>query len=237
MIARTSADPAARGGPLSRLAARIARLRRDCSGIALTEFAFTAPIILSLGMLGTETGYFVITHMKLSQVAMQVADNASRVGDQDVLVARKVTEDDINQSFVGAEKLGDNFEIFEKGRIILSSLEQNADGGQWIHWQRCRGAYNVTSSYGDQGDGATGTDFPGMGEAGQEITASAGTAVMFVEVAYEYEALTPFDFLDGEVIRYTAAFNIRDSRDLTQLYPSESGQGTASCGTFSSGRP
>jgi hypothetical protein len=76
-----------------------------------------------------------------------------------------------------------------------------------------------------------------MGEEGSEITASSGTAVMFVEVVYEYDSLTPFDFLDGREIRYTAAFNIRDSRDLTQLYPSETGAGTAACGTFSSDRP
>lgn len=219
------------------LAKRAGNLRKDRSGIALTEFAFTAPIVLGLGMLGTETAYYVITHMKISQVAMQVADNASRVGDTDVLVSRKVYEDDVNQTFVGAEKLGDNFDIYEKGRIILSSLEQNEDGGQWIHWQRCRGAKNFTSSYGTQGTGSSGTSFDGMGETGNKITASNGTAVMFVEVSYTYEALTPFDFLDGEEIRYTAAFNIRDARDLSQLYPSQSGQGTASCNVYSADRP
>jgi len=57
--------------------------------------------------------------------------------------------------------------------------------------------------------------FPGMGEPGREITASPGTAVMFVEVAYTYDSLTPFEIFDGRIITYTAAFNIRDNRDLT----------------------
>lgn len=209
------------------------QLKADTSGVAFVEFAFTAPIVLAMGMLGTETAYFVITHMQVSQVAMQVADNASRVGEQDVLTARKVYESDINESLVGAEKLGETFGIFERGRVIISSLQRNADGGQWIAWQRCRGAKVFDSSYGEEGDGASGTSFQGMGEPGNLITASNGTAVMFVEIAYDYDSLTPFDIYDGRTIRYTAAFNVRDSRDLTQLY--DDGP-AADCDTYSAER-
>lgn len=211
---------------------RLGKLPGAKSGIAMTEFAFTAPIILGLGMLGSETAYYTITHMEVSQIAMQVADNASRVGETDVLVSRQVDEDDILEVFVGAEKLGDRIDLFENGRVILSSLEQNRFGGQWLHWQRCRGAKRFTSSYGVEGAGKNGTGFDGMGEKGEEITASSGTAVMFVEVSYTYQALTPFDFLDGEEIRYTAAYNIRDTRDLTQLYASPTGQTAAACNQF-----
>ena len=218
----------------ARAAALRQRLKRDTSGVAFVEFASTAPIVLAMGMLGTETAYFVITHMQVSQVAMQVADNASRVGEQDVLTARKVYESDINESLVGAEKLGETFGIFERGRVIISSLQRNAQGGQWIAWQRCRGAKVFNSSYGTQGTGATGTGFQGMGEPGNLITASNGTAVMFVEIAYDYDSLTPFDIYDGRTIRYTAAFNVRDSRDLTQLYNDGP---AARCNVYSANRP
>ena len=174
------------------------KLAGDGSGVAMVEFAFTAPIVLAMGMLGTETAYYVITHMQVSQIAMQVADNASRVGEQDVLTARKVYESDINDSLVGAEKLGEDFGIFEHGRVIISSLQRNANGGQWIGWQRCRGAKIYNPSYGEEGDGASGTSFPGVGEPGNIITASNGTAVIFVEVAYDYDSLTPFDIFNGK---------------------------------------
>ncbi|MBV7260260.1 TadE/TadG family type IV pilus assembly protein [Erythrobacter crassostreae] len=212
-------------------------LKEHTSGVAMVEFAFTAPIFLGLGMLGTETAYFTITHMQISQIAMQVADNASRVGEADVLVNRQVFEDDINQAFIGAEKLGEQNEIFTNGRIILSSLEVNADGGQWIHWQRCRGAKVHDSSFGVEGDGETGTDFDGMGETGKEITASSGTAVMFVEVSYTYTPVTPFEFYGDTEIQYTAAFNVRDQRDLTQLYQTNPVSPVADCDTYSADRP
>jgi len=221
--------------PFRILGRRFARgLARNKSGVAMVEFAFTAPLVLGMGMMGTETAYFVITHMQVSQVAMQIADNTSRIGEQDVLIARKVFERDVNEAFVGTEKLGDNIRIFERGRVIVSSLQQNADGGQTIQWQRCRGAKVHDSSYGVEGDGATGTGFPGMGETGREITASPGTAVMFVEVSYDYDSLTPFELFDGNTISYTAAFNIRDSRDLTQLHP---GGPKADCNIYSAARP
>jgi len=208
-------------------------LRRDDSGLALTEFALSLPIFLSLGLLGTETAHYVVTHMRVSQIAMQIADNASRVGEQDVLVERRIFEDDINDVFVGADKLGGGLDILENGRVILSSLEQNGEGGQWIHWQRCKGLKNHVSDYGDEGDGASGTSFPGMGRPGEEITASSGNAVMFVQFTYEYQPITPISAMDGQAITYTAAFNVRDSRDLTQIHQTTPVSAVSDCDTFS----
>lgn len=216
------------------------RLLRNTSGVAMIEFAFAMPIMLGAGMMGTETAYLVVTHMQVSQVAMQVADNASRVGDDSVVTARRVFERDIAETLIGAEKLGQEVRIFEQGRIIISSLQRNAQGGQWIAWQRCRGAKVHQSSFGLQGAGATGTTFPGMGTPGRYITAAPGTAVMFVEVSYDYRSLTPFTMFEGNNISYTAAFNIRDKRDLTGG-PDKNGLYTggpvASCSVFSAARP
>jgi len=210
------------------------RFGSDSSGLALVEFAFSAPIVLGMGMMGTDTAMMVVAHMQVSQIAMQVADNSSRVGEQDVLVARKVFESDINQTLVGAEKLGENLKIYNQGRVIVSSLQRNASGGQWIKWQRCRGAKRYNSSYGVEGDGATGTSFPGMGPTGSRITASAGTAVMFVEVAYDFQSITPLNLFNNQQIVYTAAFNVRDNRDLNSLY---AGGNVARCDVYSANRP
>lgn len=217
---------------LKRPLRKLSDLRRENSGLAFIEFAFAAPIFLSIGLTGTETAYYVITHMQVSQIAMQVADNASRVGEATVLEDKRVFEDDITEVFVGAEKLGANIDVFEQGRLILSSLQQNSENGQWIAWQRCRGKKNHNSSYGVEGDGSSGTSFAGMGANSTKITASPGTAVMFVEISYTYKSLTPFNFLEGREIDYTAAFNIRDSRDLTRIYGASDGQAVASCAQF-----
>ena len=109
------------------------------------------------------------------------------------------------------------------------SLERNASGGQWIHWQRCTGGLAHPSSYGTEGTGATGTSFAGMGPAGHTITAAAGDAVMFVEVAYRYQAISPLSPFDNRIITYTGSYNVRDTRDLTQVYQKTPAAAVASC--------
>ncbi|EAQ30235.1 hypothetical protein NAP1_05645 [Erythrobacter sp. NAP1] len=233
--------------PAKTFANRMRSLWKDNSAVAMVEFAFTAPLVLGLGMMGTETAYFTITHMQVSQIAMQVADNASRVGENDVLVARKVFEDDINGTLVGAEKLGARYSIYENGRIIISSLQDNElnDGnspnGQTIRWQRCRGAKVIDSQYGEEGVGADDNSFPGMGggpRRNEKIKAESGTAVIFVEVYYTYESVTPFEMFDGTELEYTAAFNVRDKRDISQIYNREDDPApVARCNVYSANRP
>jgi hypothetical protein len=76
----------------------------------------------------------------------------------------------------------------------------------------------VKSAYGPEGTGITGTAFPGMGPAGAEVTAPAGTAVMFVEITYQYKSLVYGKWLGPHTIRSTASFNIREGRDLRQVF-------------------
>ena len=45
------------------------------------------------------------------------------------------------------------------------------------------------------------------------------------------------DWLDGEEISYTAAFNVRDNRDLTRLYQTNPPTPVARCNVYSAARP
>ena len=105
------------------------------------------------------------------------------------------------------------------GRIFLSDLEPNgltgSKEGQYIRWQRCAGAKVVSSSYGTQGQGETNTSLQGMGPSGNTIAAAAGTAVMFVEVIYDYRPIVPVDLIGygSKTLRFTSAFNVRQRND------------------------
>ena len=216
---------------------RLSPLLHDRRGVAMVEFAFVAPIILLLGLVGIEMANLAITHMRISQAAMHLADNASRVGDGDLLAAQRIYESDINDLFVGADiQAGPKIGLLENGRVIVSSLERNADGGQTIRWQRCMGRKLASSAYGGEGTGATGTGFAGMGPGGQELKAEANQAVMFVEVVYDYQpvlgnSLTA-PYVAGLEIRASAAFNVRGSRDLAGVYQRMPAVSVSSCGKY-----
>jgi Flp pilus assembly protein TadG len=211
------------------------RLRADTGGMALPEFALAFPTLLLMGGYGLEVSNLANTNERLIQATMALADNMSRVGLESALAKTQIRESDVNDSFIGFKKQTDGFNVTSNGRIILSSLEQNASGGQTIHWQRCIGTKVVPSTYGVQGDGATGTSFPGMGPAGAVVTAPSDTPVMFVEVIYDYKPLfTPQLFMGPKTIKFHSSFIVRDKRDMTGpgIFNPNPVATSATCGTY-----
>ena len=194
------------------------RLARDESAVALIEFAYVLPILTTLGLGGVEVANYSIVNMRVSQMAVSLADNASRAKQEIVAGVPHMREYDVNETFAATVLQSDALDIKAHGRMILSSLEVNSSGGQWIHWQRCYGNANYKSSYGKQDDGKTGTSFAGMGPTGRKVTAESGFAIMFAEVVYDYQPLVFDKFIPTKTIRKVAAMYVRDDRDLTQIY-------------------
>lgn len=198
-----------------------ARLRQlfgrgsDTRGMAMIELAYTLPIMVLLGFGGLEIASLTLANTRISQIALTAADNAARIASGSNLAQPEVREIDINEVFTGSQLQSSDLNLLANGRIILSSLQQNAQGGQWITWQRCYGNRpSSASSFGTQGTGVTGTAFLGMGPAGRQVTAEAGSAVMFVEVIYTYQPLLYGQWLGTQTIRSTAAFTVREPRSL-----------------------
>ena len=205
---------------LNAVTALLNRLVTATNGVAATEFAIVLPFLLGAGLMGLDLANRAIVQMKVSQLAMHMADNASRVGDTATLQDRKIYESDINDLFLGAQlQGGKHLELFRHGRAVISSLEvvPGTEDQQYIHWQRCLGAKTHLSRYGVEGDGLGG-ELPGMGPPGEEVWAFPDEAVIFVEIAYDYQSLVGHTFgLSGEVTA-TASFTVRDDRDLSQIY-------------------
>jgi hypothetical protein len=194
----------------------VRRLRDDSSGLALIEFGYSLPLLLGLGGYGLELANLANANMRVSQAANALADNISRVGLESALAKTQLRESDINDGLVGVARQSGTMDIGTRGRVIVSSLERNADGGQWIRWQRCLGSRSYASSFGVAGNGATGTAFPGMGPATARVTApDAETAVIFVEIIYDYRPIFSTIYINNRQIRFHASYIVRDKRDLT----------------------
>ncbi|MFA7595694.1 MAG: TadE/TadG family type IV pilus assembly protein [Novosphingobium sp.] len=203
---------------LSSMPAHLRRLRKDNGAVALVEFALSLPLLLLMGLGGVETANYAVTHMRVAQIAVSLADNASRAKQDVASGMPRMREADVNEAFTAAQLQAANLDIAENGRLILSSLEMNADGGQWIHWQRCFGDAPYISSYGVQGDGATGTSVTGMGPADRRVAAESGFAVMFAEVVYDYQPIIFGSLIPDDPIRKIAAMYVRDDRDLSNIF-------------------
>ena len=194
----------------------LGRLASNCSGIAMTEFAMSLPALCALCITGVETASYVTANMRVSQIALSVADNSGRIRDS-------IDETDVDAIMIGARIAGQSIGFAENGRVILSMVEVNgltgANAGQQITWQRCFGAKNVASSFGVEGAGRTNATYAnGFGPADNRIRTTAGNGLMFVEVVYDYRAIFPvademINGLRGETMRFTAAFPVRERED------------------------
>lgn len=202
------------------LTRQLRRLLGDITATAMTEFALAAPLLMTAGLWGVESANQAIVQMRVNQIAVLIADNAARVGENSLLGEAKVYESDINDVLYGAHvQGGESFGFYKNGRVILSSLEvvPDTEDQQYIHWQRCMGELAHNSTYGHEGDGLA-TPLVGMGPIGEEIVAFDDEAVMFVEVAYVYQPLIANTFASARTMTATAAFNVRENRDLSELY-------------------
>ena len=191
------------------------RIKSETAGLALIEFAYSLPIFLGLGFYGVEVANLSITQMKMSQVALNMADNASRIGTlNSSLGSKQVNESEVNDVFQAAEIQAGHIDIYRNGRTVLSSLEVNALGGQEIKWQRCKGMQQDDSEYGGEGTGENSNSFTGMGDSANRIQASGSAAVMFVELTYTYQPLFGDMFIGKKNLRQEAVYTVRDNREL-----------------------
>lgn len=226
------------------------RLRHDCRGAALMEFAFSAPLVLALGLYGVEIGNQALVHMRLSQIALNLADNASRMGLVGTNNVETMREGDMNDILQAARIQGDGINLTQNGRIIVSSLEnvqQSYDTApvQRIHWQRCIGQMRgegYDSSYGTTSITAgttstlanAGTAMSGgMGPTGEKVSAPPNSAVMYVEINYLYRPLVSEWLATPFRMQYRASMIVRNNRDFRQIYNPVSYARRATCNLYS----
>ncbi len=189
------------------------RLLGDRSGVAAIEYALTAPIMLTLFLSGAEIANYTIAKLRVSQIALHVADNGSRIGSDTVLAVKQISEAQINDLLIGASLQAGTLDLESRGKVILYSLERMASPNAdkfYVHWRRCLG----NRSYdGSQPQGKT--NLTDIGPAGKQVTfVPDGGAIMYVEVEYEYQPLISARLVPSTVLKDTAAMVVRDDRDL-----------------------
>ncbi|WP_422057772.1 pilus assembly protein [Sphingomonas sp.] len=187
-------------------------LGRDTGGLALLEFALSLPLLLTLSLVGAELTNYITSRMRISQIALHLADNAARIGSGSQLQAKTINEADINDLLTGAGLQSGELDLFRNGRVIISSLEPDPanSGKNRIRWQRCRGnKTSQTSAY-----GAAGTvNLNGMGKTGRLAIAPSDGVTMYVEVYYEYQPLFRAALAPNTNFREEASMMVRDRRD------------------------
>ncbi|WP_022682674.1 TadE/TadG family type IV pilus assembly protein [Sphingobium bisphenolivorans] len=200
---------------------RFARLIRNCeNGVALVEFAYALPFLILLIFAGAELANLAIANARVSAITSMVADGAARVRD-------RIDENDVNDIIIGAKYAGESLDLTSRGRIIISTLEDNAattsTTDQVITWQRCKGIKSIASSQliGSEGQVLT----TGIGASGN-LSATPGNPVVVVDIFYDYRPIMSDRWFGPITLHYSSAFSVRD-RTLQTLQNAQNLSGTA----------
>ncbi|MGL5838977.1 MAG: TadE/TadG family type IV pilus assembly protein [Sphingorhabdus sp.] len=212
------------------------KLKQDSSGLAVVEFALSLPVFMGLTVGGFETAHYAYVHMRLNQLAIETADGASRMGEGEILAAKKIDERQINDVFSGTLRQGESIllegqqqytdpgtgQITLQGNalIVLSSFEPVANFNKSnpkyrIRWQRCIGTASFFQPKFGKVSNSMSKD--GIGPTGRQAVPPDDGALMFVEIQYYFRPLILNGFANlGEAsITKTASMVVRDVRDYT----------------------
>lgn len=173
-------------------------------GFAMVELGMMAPFLIVIILGGLEFTNYIVAHHRVRQIAAMTADNASRLRTQ-------MSEAYVNQLFVGVDKAGAAMDFKAKGRVILSSIQNNAaNNGQWIRWQRCFGSLSRVSKVGIQDKGKNDSSLPDV----KGLEAQPGSAIMYAEATYMYKPLFKNPFTTDQEIYHEIAFIVRQRSDF-----------------------
>jgi Flp pilus assembly protein TadG len=217
-------------GAMTRLHALARRFCDDVRGLALIEFAISAPVLITLGLAGAEVTNMAVAVMRVNQISTAISDNVARVRDS-------IDESDVNEALLSAKFIGTGIAFNANGRVVVSSVEPNGkdapNNGQYIRWQRCTGALNTVDSqpkYGTQGKGQSDSTLPYMGSSTRQIVAGPGSALIFVEVTYRYQPLVSSRFFGTPTLRSESVYNVRERN--TQVLATVAGTTASVCTTY-----
>jgi Flp pilus assembly protein TadG len=175
------------------------RLLRDRRGMALTELAAAAPVLMLLVLAGTEIARYSLLNQKLDRVASSMGD---LVAQADTLTAAQ-----LDQLFAASTPVAWPFDFPVSGRVIVSAVVDNG-GTPRVNWQRGGGgAFAAASRVGTAGRTAT---LP----AG--MTVRAGDTLIVAEVFFGFSPVL-YPAVAPAATLYHAAFFRPRLGSLAQL--------------------
>ncbi len=152
------------------------------------EFAFILPVLVLMAVAIADFGRLLLLTHKLQNGAFILADLTGR--DQTLSVAQ------LDNIFLALQDLVEPFEFNGAGKVIISSVSGDGDGGSTVNWQRTgAGDLDVGSTVGTEG---------GDGTLPDGFTLGSGETIIVAEVAFNYVPM--FGIATSEHVLHKVAY-------------------------------
>ena len=169
-----------------RLGRGLRRLIGEREGISLIEFAFMAPILVTLLIGSFEIARFVLLNQKLNRLASNSSDLVTR--------SETMSEAELDNIFAAGEFITSPFRIGDNGVVIISSVSNpgpNDTTPPVVNWQqRSNPAAPFPSDIGVEG---------GLASLPTGVTLRVGQDIIISEVIYDFEPIMFGDMTDKQL--------------------------------------
>ncbi len=187
-----------------RLRRGLRRLIGDREGVSLIEFAFVAPVLVSLLIGSFEIARFVLLNQKLNRLASNTSDLVTR--------SETMSLEEIDNIFAAGEYITAPFRMGNKGVVFITSVSNpgpNDTSPPVVNWQENNNAAAPFSSeIGTEG---------GLATLPAGVTLRVGQDIIVSEVIYDFEPIMFADMTDKQL--YHVSFHRPRLGALTELTP------------------
>jgi len=188
------------------------KLKADCAGLALIEFAYTLPIFLGFGLVGIEFTNVVLAHQKTERVASTLAD---QVASNQIPPNERQIED----MFEAVQLIAEPFDFDPGGNAILTAVvgvydEDDDEVQNKVAWQRCSVKDSYESKVGKQWTGTSDIADGPEATLPNDIELGQNQMVIVSEVYFPYTEIVSAALVEGMlpgngVFTETATFRTR----------------------------
>lgn len=193
-----------RGLFAQRLRRGLRRLIGGREGVSLIEFAFVAPVLVSLLIGSFEIARFVLLNQKLNRLASNSSDLVTR--------SETMSEAELGNIFAAGKFITSPFRMDNKGVVIVTSVSNpgpNDATPPVVNWQR---KSDILISFAS----AVGVE-AGPAALPNGLTLRVGQDIIISEVIYDFKPIMFADMTDKTL--YHVSFHRPRLGELTSLTP------------------
>lgn len=177
----------------------IADLKKRQEGIAMVEFALSAPIVISLLLSSVDMTSYLVAHQRVARAAYTMSNLLTQMD-------KGLSESQVSDMMLALDEVSKPFSVGTDGVATMTAIIGKDDGSGGIDysvaWQRCYGPNTHSAKFGDAGSVVTSADIPA------NTIVTDGQILVITEIDYSFTPMIGFLPLTGQ-IEYNTSFRPR----------------------------
>lgn len=176
-----------------------ANLKKHQEGVALIEFAITAPVLIGLLLSSVDITSYLVAHQRVSRASYTMSNLLTQMD-------KGLSESQVSDMMLALDEVSKPFSIGTDGIATMTAIVGEDNGGAnldyKVAWQRCYGPNTHSDRFGNAGTAVLSADIP------TNTIVTDGQIIVITEIDYTFTPMIGFLPIGGQ-IKYESSFRPR----------------------------